>query len=223
MSQGQNNIFAFKIPDFKYGLKFSSEILENYTTSSYLNLDFIRQFSCHVVKLVSCRIKDLHNNFQACSSLYSAINIHCKVVFRRKLKRSLEQKKAIKVLLMESWYGYSIGRATPNTDNGSLILSKWKQQYFLNSHYMAVSFSQDTHTYKHAHTHVLPRCVLSLCPEYPSLWQTSGMLTLALHCQTKKVSDYWWCPLHKLASRKRETTVLGNSRTITKPAHSKQT
>lgn len=101
MSQGQNNIFAFKIPDFKYGLKFSSEILENYTTSSYLNLDFIRQFSCHVVKLVSCRIKDLHNNFQACSSLYSAVNIHCKVVFRRKLKRSLGQKKAIKVLLME--------------------------------------------------------------------------------------------------------------------------
>lgn len=153
MSQGQNNIFAFKIPDFKYGLKFSSEILENYTSSSYLNLDFIRQFSCHVVKLVSCRIKDLHNNFQACSSLYSAINIHCKVVFRRKLKRSLEQKKAIKVLLMESWYGYNIGRATPNTDNGSLILSKWKQQYFLNSHYMAVSFPKiHIHTSMHTHT-----------------------------------------------------------------------
>lgn len=71
------------------------------------------------------------------------------------------------------------------------------------------------------HTHTLPHCVLSLHPEYPSLWQTSGKLILVLHCQTKKVSDYWWCPSHKLASRNREITFLGNSKMTTKPAQSK--
>lgn len=98
----------------------------------------------------------------------------------------------------------------------------FEQQYFLNPHCAAFPFPKiHRHTTVDRHTHILPHCALSLCPEYPSLWQTSGMLILVLHCQMKKVSDYWWCPSRKLASRNRETTFLGNSEMIIKPAQSK--
>lgn len=42
----------------------------------------------------------------------------------------------------------------------ALTLSKWKLQYFLNSHHMALS-PRYTYMYVHTHTENLPHCVLA--------------------------------------------------------------